>query len=435
MAIKFSAPKGTRDFPPGTLGVRNKIIKEIEDIFSLYGYEMWDGPAFEYLETLTAKSGEEIQKEIYTFQDKAERDLGLRFELTTTIARLIAGSADLKKPVKGYSYGKVWRYENTQQGRYREFLQMDADIFGSDHTVCEAELLDMAQNVLSRLGFADYYVKLNSRKVLNGIVRCCRIAEDKKQNVFRAVDKLDKIGKDGVLKEFLSRGLTEEEFDRIMSFISITGTNEEKLQKMRDFFADDEDGLKGLQELEEIISYFQDSSLSERIQIDYTLIRGFDYYTGPIYEIKIVNGEQVGSISGGGRYDKLIEVFGGAPTPAVGISFGIERLIDLIQNDPERAAKFKADRPSVFVLYMDAQLIGKAYAITNQFRQAGIPADLDLTIRSFRKQMQYADKKEYGYVVLVGEDEIARGEYVLKNMKTGEQEILRLDAMMHKLRA
>lgn len=435
MAIKFSAPKGTRDFPPGSLGVRNKIIREIEDVFHLYGYEIWDGPAFEYLETLTAKSGEEIQKEIYTFQDKAGRDLGLRFELTTTIARLIASNPDLKKPVKGYSYGKVWRYENTQQGRYREFLQMDADIFGSDNTVCEAELLDMAQNVLGRLGFHEYYVKLNSRKVLNSLVRCCEIAEDKKQNVFRAVDKLDKIGAQGVLKEFVSRGLTEDEFNRVMNYIHIQGTNEEKIQAMRELFAEDEDGLKGLQELEEIVSYFKDSPLYERIQIDYTLIRGFDYYTGPIYEIKIVNGEQVGSISGGGRYDKLIEIFGGAPTPAVGISFGIERLIDLIQNDPVLSEKYKGDKPAVFVLYMDPQLISKAYGITNQFRQAGISADLDLTIRSFRKQMQYADKKEYSYVVMVGEDELARGEFVLKNMKTGEQETLRLEEIICKLGA
>lgn len=433
MAIKFSAPKGTRDFPPGTLGIRNKIIHEIESIFHLYGYEMWDGPAFEYLETLTAKSGEEIQKEIYTFQDKAGRDLGLRFELTTTLARLVASNPDLKKPVKGYSYGKVWRYENTQQGRYREFLQMDADIFGSESTVCEAELLDMAQNVLHRLGFHQYYVKLNSRKVLNSIVRCCKIADDQKQNVFRAVDKLDKIGAKGVLEEFIHRGLTEDEFNRVMGFIQMQGTNEEKIAKMRQLFAEDEDGLKGLQELEEIVSYFKDSPLSERIQLDYTLIRGFDYYTGPIYEIRIVNGEQVGSISGGGRYDRLIEIFGGAPTPAVGISFGIERLIDLISKDPVLSAKYKSDKPSVFVLYMDAQLISKAYSITNQFRQAGISADLDLTIRSFRKQMQYADKKEYTYVVMVGENELTSGEFVLKNMKTGEQETLRLEDMIRKL--
>ena len=220
MGKKFTGPKGTRDFLPYYMETRDRIVEMIKEVFKIYGCYPWDGPAFEYLETLTRKSGEEVSNEIYVFKDKSGRELGLRFELTASIARMIASNPSLKKPIKGFSIGKVWRYENPQQGRYREFLQMDADIFGASNMLCEVELLDMAKNILDRIGFDDYYIQLNNRKILEAQVRCAGIPKEKELDVFRALDKLNKIGPEGVRQEFNNRGMSETAYRDFIKYIS-----------------------------------------------------------------------------------------------------------------------------------------------------------------------------------------------------------------------
>jgi len=434
MSKKFTGPKGTRDFLPYHMETRDRIVEMIKEVFKIYGCYPWDGPAFEYLETLTRKSGEEVSGEIYVFKDKSGRELGLRFELTASIARMIASNPSLKKPIKGFSIGKVWRYENPQQGRYREFLQMDADIFGANNMLCEVELLDMAKNILGRIGFDDYYIQLNNRKILAAQVRCAGIDQEKELDVFRALDKLNKIGPGGVRQEFLNRGMSEKAYEDCMRYIITRGTNQQKIDEMRGLLAKDEKGIEGLNELSQILGYAKEISLDKRIIVDYTLVRGLDYYTGPIFEIKIGKGEQVGSIAGGGRYDQLIELFGGTPTPAVGISFGIERIIDLVESNPVLSERYKGNPPLLLVIYLSPELSGHAFRITEAVRQSGLSADIDLAMRSFKKQIQYANEKGYPYVLFVGEDEIRNDSYGLKDMKTGEQETFGIEDLIKKLK-
>lgn len=416
MSQKFEGPKGTRDFVPGSMNVREKIIRKIEEIFGLYGFQKWDGPAFEYLDLLTAKSSPEIVKEIYAFEDKAGRKLGLRFELTTSLARLMANIGNVKKPIKAYNIGKVWRYENTQKGRYREFLQMDADVFGADAPGMEVELLRIATRVLAAIGFEKYRILINNRKILNGLTSVSGIPAEKKQDAFRALDKLAKIGKEGVRKEFEQRGLTADQFEKLMAILG----EAKSLETLKNIMKDDADGLAGTTELENIISMAGVAGIGN-IQFDPTLIRGFDYYTGPIYEIRIIDGEDMGSISGGGRYDRLVETFGGQPTTAVGISFGIERIIDLIETNEALKSRFASAPAQLFICHMNPELLSHAFTLAEELRNAGISVDMDMSSRKFQKQMQYADDKKYPTCLIIGEDEAKSGEYMLKDMKTGEQ--------------
>lgn len=433
LKMTYKTPKGTRDFLPGEADIREEIIRKIEEMFKRYSFKKWDGPAFEYLETLTKKSGEEIIKEIYTFKDKGGRDLGLRFELTSSLARMIASNPNLKKPIKAYSIGKVWRYDSPQQGRYREFLQADADIFGSEKCFCEVELLSMAKGILEELGFNEFYIVLNNRKILESQLECSNISLERKNDVFIALDKLGKIGYEGVKKEFLERGLKLSDFEGFMKYIIIEGSNEEKIAKMKELLKNSEKGIEGLQELEDILRFASQINLSN-IVIDYSLVRGLDYYTGPIYEIKIRKGKEVGSIAGGGRYDNLVELFGGQKTPAVGISLGIERIIDLIKEDPVLSARNMPKNSSIFVAYLNRDLFDHAFEITERLRREGICSDIDLAMRSFRKQLDYANEKGYTYVLFVGEEELKNKIYRLKDMKSGKTESLRLEEIIKKLK-
>lgn len=424
MSQKLEAPKGTRDFLPSEMGVRNAIIKGIQKIFSRYGYQQWDGPAFEYLSTLTKKSSPEIVKEIYNFTDKADRELGLRFELTTTIARMMSVNSRIKKPVKAFGFGKVWRYENTQKGRYREFLQMDADLFGVSSQVGELELLSMARDVMDYIGFHNYTILINNRKILNAFVEVTKIPEEKKLDVFRALDKLQKIGEQGVLKEFQKRGLTDEQFSQIMTLVSPNLS----LSDLKNKFASVPIGVEGVEELEIILAKAKVLNISN-IKFSPDLIRGFDYYTGPIYEIKIEEGENVGSISGGGRYDKLVETFGGQSTPAVGISFGIERIIDIIEKDEYLREKFDKPKIDVYIACLDSKYENIGWQIAQELRAIQVAVDIDLLGRGFKKQMQYANDKKCPFVIILGEEEAQSKVFTLKNMKTGEQEKKKLEEL------
>ncbi len=328
----------------------------------------------------------------------------------------MAGASNLKKPIKAYNIGKVWRYENTQKGRYREFLQMDADVFGAEGPRMEIELLCIVARVLSAVGFTKYRILINNRKILNGMTTVAGISDDKKQDSFRALDKLSKIGKEGVRKEFEQRGLTAKQFDDLMDIIEKASS----LTALKNILNENTEGLTGSDEIETIISASTAAGI-ENIVFDPTLIRGFDYYTGPIYEIRITDGEDMGSISGGGRYDRLVETFGGQPTPAVGISFGIERIIDLIEKNEPLKAKFASPPAKAYLSYMGPELFPHAFALAEELRSAGISTDMDMNNRKFNKQMEYADGRKYPYCIIVGQEEMDSSLYGLKNMVTGEQ--------------
>jgi len=425
--MNFQAPKGTRDFLPDGMSIRRQIIDGLILVYKLFGFKEWDGPAFEYLETLTRKSGEEVTQEIYTFQDKAGRKLGLRFELTASLARIIAANPNLRKPLRVYNIGKVWRYERPQAGRFREFLQADADIFGASSMVSECELLSMAVFALRRLEVGEYVVLLNNRKILEAQLRAVGIKPEQQVEALRALDKLSKIGEEGVRSEFKKRNLSSKQFDGIMELVKIKGSNVQKLEEMRRSLNDYEEGIRGIEELEEIIRLLDKSYFQGNIEVDFSLVRGLDYYTGPIFEIRSESKKDIGSFAGGGRYDQLVELFGGKPTPAVGISFGIERLIEIVRE------KVKAEKmPSpvkVFVAYELAELLPLVLRIIQQFRAAGVSAECDIMGRSLSKQLDYANNCGIPYCFIV----FSQDEQKLKEMATGQETILTPEQAINRL--
>ena len=416
----FTKPRGTRDFMPPEMDLRINVMHEIENVFKLFNFKSWDGPAFETLETLQAKAGPSVEHEIYNFQDKGGRNLGLRFELTTSISRIVANYPNLSKPLKTYSIGKVWRYERPQEGRYREFIQADVDIFGSENKACECELLLVAKEVMDLIGFNDYKVYLNNRKILRAQAQLAGISTDKSSDAFRCLDKLKKIGYEGVREEFIQNGLSETNFIRMMELLVMDGTNDSKLARTYSLLEPNQLGMEGIAEIKEILNNLKTTDLKDRIVFDQSLVRGLDYYTGPIFEIEISSGKEVGSISGGGRYDELVEKFGGQPTTAVGISFGIERIIDLVKKDLDKSKRFEVQAPKIQIIYQ-SDLLSRALELASHLRARKIKTDLDVNSRSFKKQFQLAAQNSADFAVIIGEDELASDTYTLKDLKTNEQ--------------
>lgn len=424
MNEKYSAPKGTRDFAPGSLEVKNKIISIIEKVYSLYGFKAWDGPCFENIETLTKKSGDEIKSQIYNFIDKGNRELGLRFDLTTSLARIIANNNNLKRPIKTYNVGKAFRYENPQAGRYREFFQMDADIFGCANNAAECELLLMIDEVLTNVGFEEFIIELNDRALLIEMVRYAGIGDDLNADVVRVIDKYAKIGKEGVYAELDKLGIEVEKADRVFELISIDGSNEEKLNYFIDKFSGNEKALSILNNLKEILSKVSNENVSKKIVFTPSLVRGHDYYTGTIFEYIVVGGANVGAVGGGGRYDTYVESFGGLPTPAIGCSFGIERLIDWINNNEEMKEKLLGESKAVFVSNFDDANFNNAANLVSYLRKNGVSACYDLNNRKYNKQFTYACDCGFGYFVTVGEDEMKSGVFSVKQLKTKAEQKL-----------
>lgn len=467
----FEPPKGTRDFLPGQMIIRDQIIRRIIETFENFGYQHWDGPAFESLSLLKRKGEDAIEKEIYAFKDKGDRELGLRFELTTTLARIIASSPKERKPIRAYNFGKVWRYERPQKGRYREFLQMDADIFGADNPGAEIELLSIAVEILKKLHFKNYKILINHREFLNALSTRTRTKD--KQEMLRIFDKLEKIGWDGIKEEFKNKNLSESSFNILYntttSYIpdetSSTAGNIRAYQAILEEPINEFDGIiehtqnkqpnyssppdidnpnnkvftpkypesfyQALNDLQTIAKHFDDTNPGI-LKFSHSLVRGFGYYTGPIFEIQILDGN-MGSVSGGGRYDKLIESFGGEPTSAAGISFGIERLIDIINSQDDMKSKFQKPSVLVQILYETPELLSKALAITNQIRTGSIPADIDLTGRSYNKQFKIAQSRNIPYVLLITSSD-DQNEYELKDLSTRGTEKLAVPDVIEKLK-
>ena len=440
MAQKPSIPKGTRDFSPLEMARRNYIFDTVKRVFKLYGFQQIETPAMENLSTLTGKYGEEGDKLLFKilnsgdFLAKAEeRDLiarnsnkttfqisekGLRYDLTVPFARYVVQyQSDINFPFRRFQIQPVWRADRPQKGRYREFYQCDVDIIGSDSLLNEYELIQIVDNIFSQLGIS-VTVKMNNRKVLAGIAEIIGEA-DRIIDITIAIDKLDKIGLDLVNNELRDKGISDEAMLKLMPILTLSGDNEEKLNLIETVIGLSEIGLKGVNELRTIFKYLREGSLNTKVELDLTLARGLNYYTGAIFEVK-ANDVQIGSITGGGRYDDLTGIFGLPDISGVGISFGADRIYDVM----EQLDLFPKDQTvSTRVMFANFGEKEEGYCLPllKSLRDAGIPSEIFPSNEKMKKQMNYANKKGISFVVLAGESEINEGTITLKDMESGEQ--------------
>lgn len=436
MSKLIQPPKGTRDFLPEEMVLRRKVMETIRGCFALYGFIEIDSPVFEYFELLSRKCGSEIEKEIYVFEDKAKRKLGLRFEFTSPLGRYYATNAEkLTKPFKRYIIGKVYRYENTQAGRYREFYQADADIIGSYSMNAENELLDLAVFTLEKLGMGNYEIVINNRKILDGIINAAGIGENKKDAALRALDKTAKIGEAGVIKEFKENGIGEENYRSFMRLIDLDAGLEDskKLAALKERISVDlkDESIKnktneGIEELSSIIEDRRNAKAGKDfgfsvIKFDPLLVRGLGYYTGPIFEIKSKD-VAIGSFAAGGRYDNLVELYGIRPEGACGISFGVERIIDIITERDKDILKSLSSPIKLYIVYLSENERTFALKTANFFRIKGINTELSVSeVPNIGKEIKYADRKGIEYFAVIGEKEASEQKLTLKNLKTRKE--------------
>jgi len=428
----FQPPRGTRDFLPEEMLKRNWVLDRIRKVYEIYGFEPLGTPAFESWDMLKIKSGEDVVNQIYYFKDKSERELGLRFEWTASLARVVAAHRELPMPFKRYAMGPVWRYERPSESRYREFWQADADIVGVADPIADAESLAVAVDCLRRLGFEGFMVRLNDRRILNAFVEYVGMPKERALDIFRAIDKLDKTGRESVIEELSSITPDREASERLLDLIALKGEPGSVIEKTRDTLKGIPVGIEGCNSLRGIIEHSRPFGFHDYVVVDLSLARGLDYYTGPVFEIYAEGYEGYGSISGGGRYDEIIELFGGEPTPATGISFGIDRLVSLL----ERKGAFDDLHlgAGVYVASVSDSVRPKAIEIVQELRGAGISTVLDLKERKLSRQMDYANRKGFRRVVIVGESELEEGCVAVRDMETGEQRRVKLEELVEALK-
>ena len=449
--MKPSIPKGTRDFGPVEMAKRNYIFNTIRSVYELYGFQQIETPAQETLQTLMGKYGEEGDKLLFKIlnsgdylskiedNELTERNTlrlaskicekGLRYDLTVPFARyVVMHREELQLPFKRYQVQPVWRADRPQKGRYREFYQFDGDVVGSDSLLNEVELMQIVDTVFTRFGVR-VQIKINNRKILTGIAEVIGAA-DKIVDITVAIDKLDKIGIDNVNAELREDGLTDEQIEKLQPIIMLEGTNEEKLATIAEVLKDSETGLKGVEEIKTILSLLTShlSPLNNEIQLDLTLARGLSYYTGAIFEVKALD-TPMGSISGGGRYDNLTGIFGMPGLSGVGISFGVDRIYDVL-NALDLYPKDSLQTTQVLFINFGEKETAYCLPILSQVRAAGIRAEIYPDSTKMKKQMSYANDKQIPYVVLAGDNEMAAGKVTLKNMETGEQQLVSAEELI-----
>lgn len=451
MANKPSIPKGTRDFGPVEMAKRNYIFNTIRSVYELYGFQQIETPAQETLQTLMGKYGEEGDKLLFKIlnsgdylnkiddQELTERNTlrlaskicekGLRYDLTVPFARyVVMHREELQLPFKRYQVQPVWRADRPQKGRYREFYQFDGDVVGSDSLLNEVELMQIVDTVFTRFGVR-VQIKINNRKILTGIAEVIGAA-DKIVDITVAIDKLDKIGIDNVNQELREDGLSEEQIQKLQPIIMLDGTNEQKLATIAEVLKESETGLKGVEETKYILGFL--TSLNNEILLDLTLARGLSYYTGAIFEVKALD-TPMGSISGGGRYDNLTGIFGMPGLSGVGISFGVDRIYDVL-NALDLYPKDSLNTTQVLFINFGEKETAYCLPIIAQVRQAGIRAEIYPDSAKMKKQMSYANAKQIPYVVLAGDNEIAAQKVTLKNMETGDQQLVTTEELVNAIR-
>lgn len=454
MSQKPAIPKGTRDFLPAEVVKRTYIFDTIKTVFKKYGFAPIETPSFELSSTLMGKYGEEGDRLIFRILNSGEKlkkadlqaletdnlprfasslaEKALRYDLTVPFARFVVQHQnELSFPFKRYQIQPVWRADRPQHGRYQEFFQCDADVVGSDSLIYEVELIQIFDEVLSNLKIPSFTIKINNRKILSGIAEVTG-EQDKLISITVAIDKLDKIGQEGVEKEMLEKGVSEKAITLMQPLFDLTGSNRERMEILKGFLRESEVGLKGISELEEVFELVDLLGLEQaELEFDVTLARGLNYYTGAIFEVK-ANGVNMGSICGGGRYDDLTGLFGMKGVSGVGVSFGADRIYDILSElnlFPEETEK------GLSILFVN---FGKTeeravLQFVHNLRKKGIDSEIYPSAAKLQKQMKYADDRKAKYVALVGENELKEGKIQLKNMDSGEQQLLTLDELITKL--
>lgn len=451
---KPSIPKGTRDFSPVEMAKRNYIFDTIREVYALYGFRQIETPAMETLSTLMGKYGEEGDKLLFKVLNSGDYlaklsddelmqrnplhlatklcEKGLRYDLTVPFARYVVQHRDeIQLPFKRYQIQPVWRADRPQKGRYREFYQCDADVVGSDSLLNEVELMQIVDTVFTRFGVR-VAIKINNRKILTGIAETIGEA-DKIVDITVAIDKLDKIGIDAVNEELRRDGISDEAIEKLQPIIALTGTNDEKLATIAQVLVQSEVGMKGVEETRFILDTLKTCGLHNQIDLDLTLARGLNYYTGAIFEVKALD-YAIGSITGGGRYDNLTGIFGLPGISGVGISFGADRIydvlggLDLYPKEAEQGTQ---------LLFINFGATETAYClpVLRRCREAGIRTEIYPDSVKMKKQMAYANAKQVSFVVLAGEEEIAQGKLTLKNMATGEQTLVTPEELVEAVKA
>ncbi|MBD9260912.1 MAG: histidine--tRNA ligase [Prevotella sp.] len=449
MAQKPSIPKGTRDFGPVEMAKRNYIFDTIKEVYALYGFQQIETPAMETLQTLMGKYGEEGDKLLFKILNSgdymnkvSDEDLhslnsqklaaklcekGLRYDLTVPFARyVVQHREELQLPFKRYQIQPVWRADRPQKGRYREFYQCDADVVGSDSLLNEVELMQIVDTVFTKFGVR-VCIKINNRKILTGIAEVIGEAE-KIVDITVAIDKLDKIGLEKVNEELRNDGISEEAIEKLQPIISLSGSNEEKLEVISQVLAGSETGLKGVEETRFILDTLKAVGLDNEIELDLTLARGLNYYTGAIFEVKALD-TPMGSITGGGRYDNLTGIFGLPGLSGVGISFGADRIYDVL-NALDLYPKEAVNSTQVLFINFGETETAYCLPIVGKLRQAGIRSEIFPDKAKMKKQMSYANAKNIPFVVLAGENEMAAGKVTLKNMESGEQTLVTAEELI-----
>lgn len=449
MAQKPSIPKGTRDFGPLEMAKRNYIFDTIKSVYALYGFQQIETPAMETLQTLMGKYGKEGDKLLFKILNSgdflskvSEEELqernplrlaarlcekGLRYDLTVPFARYVVMHRDeLQLPFKRYQIQPVWRADRPQKGRYREFYQCDADVVGSDSLINEVELMQIVDTVFTRFGVR-VCIKINNRKILSGIAETIGEA-DKIVDITVAIDKLDKIGLDNVNEELRNDGISEEAIAKLQPIISLSGTNDEKLNVIAEVLKDSEIGLKGVEETRFILDTLKSCGLNNEIELDLTLARGLNYYTGAIFEVKALD-VQIGSITGGGRYDNLTGIFGMPGLSGVGISFGADRIYDVL-NSLDLYPKDAVNATQLLFINFGDKETAYCMPAVAKARVAGIRTEMYPDSAKMKKQMSYANAKHITFVALAGENEMNEGKFTLKNMETGEQKLVSAEELI-----
>lgn len=452
MANKPSIPKGTRDFGPDEMAKRNYIFDTIKSVYALYGFQQIETPAMETLQTLMGKYGEEGDKLLFKILNSGDflksttdeellarnplklqtklSEKGLRYDLTVPFARyVVMHREELQMPFKRYQIQPVWRADRPQKGRYREFYQCDADIVGSDSLLNEVELMQIIDTVFTKFGIR-VQIKINNRKILSGIAEV--IGEQEKiVQITTAIDKLDKIGLEAVNAELEKEGLSKASIEKLQPIIQLSGSNDDKLNTIAEVLANSETGLKGVEEIRYILDVLKQIELKNEIQLDLTLARGLNYYTGAIFEVKALDVE-IGSITGGGRYDNLTGIFGMPNLSGVGFSFGADRIYDVLNTLDLYPKESISDTQLLFINFGDKET-NYVLPFVAKARQANIRTEIFPDAAKMKKQMAYANAKRIPFVVLAGDNEIEQGKVTLKNMNTGEQILVSPDDLIEKV--
>ena len=443
--ITPTLPKGTRDFGPGEMKKREYLFKIFKDTFSLYGFNALETPSMENINVLNGKYGEEGDKLIFRILDSGDfiKDVdnieskdsnnlrkeiskkGLRYDLTVPFARYVSMNRDkITLPFKRYQIQNVWRADRPQKGRFREFYQCDVDYIGTKSIVCEAEIIDLVYSIFEKLKIQDFSVKLNNRKVLFGIVETLSL-QDNFDKICIIIDKIDKIGKDKFVEELKNIDLSKSQIEKLNSVLFFDGSNDDKIKFLKDFLSKSSTGLEGINEIENL------TKLSKEFIFDINLARGLSYYTSSIFEV-ILDEKNIGSLSGGGRYDDLTEIFGYKDISGIGISFGIERIYEIMKERnlfPDSINK----KDTVLVCSMSEKYLDDSLRISSILRNNNISTDLYPDNPKLKKQLQYANNNDIPYVIIIGEDEVTSKLFTLKDMETGSQEKLGIDEIISKV--